>query len=74
MIMSSGVTIDQVYQEIKKIRADMVKREDLEGLVDTVEILSHPEKVQAIKKSERDIKQGKVKAISSVNDLLNECA
>ncbi|MDP3563389.1 MAG: hypothetical protein Q8R70_02750 [Methanoregula sp.] len=74
MIMSSGVTIDQVYQEIKKIRADMVKREDLEALVDTVEILSNPEKVQAIKKSERDIKQGKVKAISSVDDLLNECA
>ncbi len=74
MIMSSGVTIDQVYQEIKKIRADMVKREDLEALVDTVEILSNPEKVQAIKKSERDIKQGKVKVISSVDDLLNECA
>lgn len=74
MIMSSGVTIDQVYQEIKKIRADMVKKEDLEALVDTVEILSNPEKVQAIKKSERDIKQGKVKAISSVDDLLNECA
>ncbi|MDO9326978.1 MAG: hypothetical protein Q7T80_18675 [Methanoregula sp.] len=72
--MSSGVTIDQVYQEIKKIRADMVKKEDLEALVDTVEILSNPEKVQAIKKSERDIKQGKVKAISSVDDLLNECA
>ena len=74
MIMCSGVTIDQVYQEIKKIRADMVKKEDLEALVDTVEILSNPEKVQAIKKSERDIKQGKVKAISSVDDLLNECA
>ena len=74
MFMSSGVTIDQVYQEIKKIRADMVKREDLEALVDTVEILSKPEKVQAIKKSERDIKQGKVKAISSIDDLLNECA
>jgi PHD/YefM family antitoxin component YafN of YafNO toxin-antitoxin module len=74
MIMSSGVTIDQVYQEIKKIRADMVKREDLEALVDTVEILSNPEKVQSIKKSERDIKQGKVKTISSVDDLLNECA
>ena len=74
MIMRSGVTIDQVYQEIKKIRADMVKKEDLEALVDTVEILSNPEKVQAIKKSERDIKQGKVKVISSVDDLLNECA
>ena len=49
--MSSGVTIDQVYQEIKKIREDMVKREDLEALVDTVEILSNPATMQAIKKA-----------------------
>ena len=74
MIMSSGVTIDRVYQEIKKIRKDMVRREDLEALVDTVEILSNPAAMQAIKKSDRDIRQGKVKTISSINDLLNECA
>jgi len=72
--MSSGVTIDRVYQEIKKIRKDMVRREDLEALVDTVEILSNPAAMQAIKKSDRDIRQGKVKTISSINDLLNECA
>ena len=74
MIMSSGVTIDQVYQEIKKIRAEMVKREDLEALMDTVEILSNPATMQEIKKSDRDIRQGRVKAISSIDDLLNECA
>jgi len=74
MIMSSGVTIDQVYQEIKKIQADMVKREDLEALVDTVEILSNPATMESIKKSERDIKQGRVKTITSVDDLLGESA
>lgn len=73
MIMSSGVTIDQVYQEIKKIREDMVKREDLEALVDTVEILSNPATMQAIKKSDQDIRQGRVKTITTVDDLLNEC-
>jgi antitoxin YefM len=50
----------------------MVKKEDLEALVDTVEILSSPATMQAIKKSDRDIKQGRVKTISSVDDLLNE--
>jgi len=30
-IMSSGVTIDEVYKEVKKIRADMVRREDLKS-------------------------------------------
>jgi len=74
MIMSSGVTIDQVYQEIKKIQADMVKREDLEALVDTVEILSNPATMESIKKSDRDIKQGRVKTITSVDDLLGESA
>ena len=74
MIMSSGVTIDQVYQEIKKIQADMVKREDLEALVDTVEILSNPATMETIKKSDRDIKQGRVKTITSIDDLLGESA
>lgn len=74
MIMSSGVTMDQVYLEIKKIRQDMVKREDLEALVDTVKILSSPATMQAIKKSDRDIRQSRTKTISSVDDLLDECA
>ena len=74
MIMSSGVTIDQVYQEIRKIREDVVKREDLEALVDTVEILSNPAAMRAIKKSDQDIRQGRIKTITSVDDLLNECA
>ena len=30
-IMSSSVTIDEVYKEVKKIRADMVRREDLKS-------------------------------------------
>lgn len=66
--------MDQVYQEIKKIREDMVKREDLEALVHTVEILSKPASMQAIRKSDRDIRQGRTKTISSLDDLLDECA
>lgn len=59
-------------KKLKKIREDMVKRKDLEALVDTVEILSNPAAMQAIKKSDRDIRQGRVKIITSVDDLLNE--
>ena len=72
--MSSGVTIDEVYQEIRKIRADMVRREDLEALVDTVEILSNKETMQLIRQSDEDIRHGRVKEIKSVDDLLNESA
>jgi antitoxin YefM len=70
--MSSGVTIDEVYQEIRKIRADMVRREDLEALVDTVEILSNKETMQLIRQSDEDIRHGRVKEIKSVDDLINE--
>ena len=69
-IMSSGVTIDEVYSEIKKIRAEMVRREDVEALVDTLEILSNPATMQLIHRSEADIIHGRVKGISSVDDLL----
>jgi len=70
--MSSGVTIDEVYSEIKKIRAEMVRREDVEALIDTVEILSNPATMQLIERSEADITHGRVKEISSVDDLLRE--
>ena len=50
----------------------MVKREDVEALVDTIEILSNPATMQLIQKSEADITQGRVKEISSVDDLLRE--
>jgi PHD/YefM family antitoxin component YafN of YafNO toxin-antitoxin module len=70
--MSAGVTIDEVYQEIKKIRETMVRREDLEALVDTIEILNNPKTMEIIKQSESDIAAGRVKEISSVDDLLDE--
>jgi antitoxin YefM len=72
--MRSGITIEKVYKEIKKIRADMVRREDLEALADTVEILSNPATMQLIRESDEDIQCGRVKEISSVDDLLCECS
>jgi len=73
-IMSSGVTIDEIYKEVKKIRADMVRREDLEALTDTVEILSNPATMQLIRRCDEDIRCGRTKEISSVDDLLRECS
>jgi hypothetical protein len=70
--MSSGVTIDEVYQEIKKIHETMVRREDLDSLVDTIELMSNPETIGLIKRSECDIAAGWVKEISSVDELIDE--
>ncbi len=70
--MAGTVTIEDVYQELKAIERTMVTREDLDALIDTVEILSNPKTIAALRKSDLDIKEGQVKEISSVEDLLSE--
>lgn len=50
----------------------MVTREDLEALVDSVEMRSNPKTMDAIWKSDRVIKAGRVKEVTSVEDLLAE--
>ena len=70
--MAGTVTIEDVYQELKTIERTMVTREDLDALIDTVEILSNPKTMAALRKSDLDIKEGRVKEVSSVEDLLSE--
>ncbi|MEG3057322.1 MAG: hypothetical protein RQM90_15450 [Methanoculleus sp.] len=70
--MTQTVTIDELYIEIKKIQETMVRREDLDALLDTIEILSDPEAMATIQKSEDDIVAGRYREISSIDDLLSE--
>ncbi len=70
--MAESITIEDVYQELKAIERKMVTREDLEALIDSVEILSNPKTMEAIRKSDTDIKEGRVKEVSSVEELLSE--
>ena len=70
--MAGTVTIEDVYQELKTIERTMVTREDLDALIDTVEILSNPKTMAALRKSDLDIKEGRVKEVSSVEELLSD--
>ncbi len=70
--MAGSITIEDVYQELKTIERKMVTHEDLEALIDSVEILSNPETMEALRKSDLDIKEGRVKKVSSLEDLLSE--
>jgi len=70
--MTGSVTIQEVYEALKRIEGKMVTREDLDALVDSVEILSNPKTMEALRKSDQDIKAGRVKEVTSVNDLLAE--
>ncbi len=70
--MAGSITIEDIYQELKAIERKMVTREDLEALIDSVEILSNPKTMEALRKSILDIKEGRVKEVSSVEELLSE--
>ncbi len=70
--MHKSVTIQDVYEALKRVEEKMVTREDIEALVDSVEILSNPKTMEALRKSDLDIKAGRVKEVTSVDDLLGE--
>ncbi len=43
-----------------------------EALIDSIEILGDPKTMKALRKSDIDIKEGRVKEVSYVEELLNE--
>jgi antitoxin YefM len=70
--MHESATIQDVYEALKRLEEKMATREDIEALVDSVEIISNPKTMEALRKSEEDIKAGRIKAITSVEDMLTE--
>ena len=70
--MHESATIQDVYEALKRLEEKMATREDIEALVDSVEILSNPKTMEALRKSEEDIKAGRVKEVTSVDGLLDE--
>ena len=70
--MTNSITIEDVYQELKRMEEKMVTREDIEALIDSVEILSNSKTMEALRKSDQDIKAGRVREVNSVADLLDE--
>ena len=70
--MPEMVTIQDVYEALKRIEEKMVTREDVEALIDSGGILSNPEPMEALQESDQDIKVGRVKEVTSVKELLDE--
>ncbi|MDP7080313.1 MAG: hypothetical protein QF415_10510 [Candidatus Undinarchaeales archaeon] len=70
--MAHTVTIEDVYKELKLLEERMVTHEDIEALIETVDILNNPKTVEALRKSDQDIKAGRVKDVTSVDDMLKE--
>ncbi|MCK4732443.1 MAG: hypothetical protein KAT65_08295 [Methanophagales archaeon] len=70
--MPELVTIQDVYETLKRIEEKMVTREEVEALIDSVEILNNPKTMDALHKSDQDIEAGRVKVVTSVKELLDE--
>jgi len=70
--MTEVISIEQIYEELKMIERTMATKEDVKALADTIGILSNPETMLRINESEKAIKEGKVKEVTSVQDMLDE--
>ena len=64
--------MELMYTELKKIESEMVTKRDINMLLETVEILNNPETMKHILASKEDIKHGRVREVTSVQDMLNE--
>jgi len=50
----------------------MAERITLEAFIDSVEILSKPKTMEALRRSDLDIKEGRVKQVTSVEEMLRD--
>lgn len=66
--------MDPDSRDISRIqgRNIMERQTDREALIDTIDILNNPKTMEIIERSESDIVAGRVKEISSVDDLMSE--
>ena len=70
--MTESISNEDLYHELKRLEERMVTREDLDAIIDSVEILANPETMEALRKSDGDVKEGRVKEVASVQDMLDE--
>ncbi len=70
--MPGTVTIQAVYEALKSVEEKKATQEDLEVLLDSAEIRSNSKTMAALRRSDRDIKAGRVEEVTSVEDLLVE--
>jgi hypothetical protein len=70
--MNGTISINQVYDELKRIEENMITKQELFSLIETLEILGNPKVVKHIAKARQEIKSNKLKEVGSVTDLLKE--
>ena len=69
--MAETITIQTVYNELKKLETKMITKDEIESLIQTVEIVSNPDTIKQLMRSKEDITHGRVKEVNSVKDILS---
>tara|TARA_Y100000310_G_scaffold260185_1_gene269025 strand:- start:494 stop:709 length:216 start_codon:yes stop_codon:yes gene_type:complete len=70
--MTDTITMEKVYDELKKIESKMVTKKEMESLMETLEILGNPETMDQLHSSKKDIAAGKLRKTDSVSDMIND--
>nr|MBI4156571.1 hypothetical protein [Candidatus Woesearchaeota archaeon] len=67
--MTETITINKIYEELKLIERNMVTKDEMERMLETIEIMSNENTMEQIRQSEKDIKAGRVKEVNSMDDI-----
>jgi len=64
-------TIDDLYSKLESLEENMVRKEELDSYIETIEVLSNSKTIKMIRDSRNDILDEKIKKIESFDELIN---
>lgn len=64
--MNDSAAMKKVFEELHAIKKNMMTKEDLDALVDTLDILKNKDTLSQLKQSNEDIQKGRVKEFIKV--------
>ena len=67
--MEKTINLEEMYNKLKMIEQTMVTKKELDSTIESFMIYSNENTMKQINKSEKDIKDGRVKKISSTKDI-----
>tara|TARA_Y100000310_G_scaffold345693_1_gene468376 strand:+ start:26061 stop:26264 length:204 start_codon:yes stop_codon:yes gene_type:complete len=67
--MEESINLVDLYNELKKIEKSMVTKEELNQVMETITVLSNEDTVEQINLSNDDIREGRIREISSVAEI-----
>jgi hypothetical protein len=67
--MAESITLAKLYEELLSLKGQMARREDIEALIDTPLIRANKATMRQLAASRRDVKTGRVRVLSNVDDF-----